>query len=67
HLVCGKTKFGISLDKNLMGIGSKLMVSVKKMLPADNIFVSNAKRFEYDDLEEAKDKSRVVEYGKGTQ
>ena len=67
HLVCGKTKFGISLDKNLMGIGAKLMVGVKKLLPADNIFVSNAKRFEYDDMEEAKDKSRVVEYGKGTQ
>ena len=67
HLVCGKTRFGLSLDKNLMGMASKLMVSIKKLLPADNTFVANAARFHYDDMEEEKDQSRVVEYGKGTQ
>lgn len=67
HLVCGKTRFGLSLDKNLMGMASKLMVSIKKLLPADNTFVTNAARFHYDDMEEEKDQSRVVEYGKGTQ
>ena len=67
HLVCGKTRFGLSLDKNLMGMASKLMVGIKKLLPADNTFVTNAARFEYDDMEEAKERSNVVEYGKGTQ
>ena len=67
HLVCGKTRFGITLNKNLMGVASKLMVGVKKLLPADNTFVANSERFHYDDMEEEKEKSREVTYGVGTQ
>lgn len=67
HLVCGKTKFGINLSAGLMGIASKLMIGVKKLLPKDHIFKSNIDRFYYDELEEEKKKSLVVEYGKGTQ
>ena len=50
-----------------MGIASKLMIGVKKLLPKDHIFQSNLGRFYYDELEEEKKKSLVVEYGKGTQ
>ncbi|MCQ2052465.1 MAG: FAD-binding oxidoreductase [archaeon] len=67
HLVCGKTRFGINLSKNLMGVMSKLMIGIKKLLPKDNIFESNLDRFHYDELEEKKEKSLIVEYGKGTQ
>lgn len=67
HLVCGKTRFGLNLDKNLMGIASKLMVGIKKMLPENTTFKSNLGRFYYDQLEEDKMKSLVIEYGKGTQ
>ena len=66
-LVCGKTKFGINLSAGLMGIASKLMIAVKKLFPKDHIFESNLGRFYYDELEEEKKKSLVVEYGKGTQ
>ena len=67
HLVCGRTRFGINLSKNLMGVASKLMVGVKKLMPKDHIFESNLGRFYYNELEEEKKKSLVVEYGKGTQ
>ncbi|MBQ2763191.1 MAG: FAD-binding oxidoreductase [Candidatus Methanomethylophilaceae archaeon] len=67
HLVCGKTKFGIALDKNIMGIAGKLMQSVKKVLPENKTFAQNGKRFHYDDMEEEKEHSREVEYGVGTQ
>ena len=67
HLVCGKTKFGISLSKGLMGIASAMMQAVKKLFPKDKIFESNLDRFYYDQLEEEKMKSLEVEYGKGTQ
>ncbi|MCQ2056150.1 MAG: FAD-binding oxidoreductase [archaeon] len=67
HLVCGRTRFGLTLGKNLMGIASKLMCYVKRVLPKDTIFQSNISRFHYDELEEEKKRSLVVEYGKGTQ
>ena len=67
HLVCGKTKFGISLSKGLMGIASAMMQTVKKLFPKDKIFENNLDRFYYDQLEEEKMKSLEVEYGKGTQ
>lgn len=67
HVVCGKTRFGIDLDKNLMGVGGMMMKGIKKLLPKNMTFTSNLNRFRYDELEEEKEKSRVVEYGKGTQ
>ena len=67
HLVCGRTKFGICLTKNLMGVASKLMVGMKKVMPQDATFKSNLGRFYYDQLEEEKMESLEVEYGKGTQ
>ena len=67
HLVCGKTRFGISLDKNLMGVGSVMMKGIKKLLKQNTTFEDNRVRFGYDDMEEDKAESRVVTYGKGTQ
>ena len=67
HLVCGKTRFGINLDKNIMGVASKLMVGVKKLLPKDSRFESNLGRFYYNQLEEEKMESLEVTYGKGTE
>ena len=67
HLVCGNTKFGISLNKNIMGVASKLMCGVKKIMPANKTFERNLKRFHYDDMEHEKELSRDVEYGKGTE
>ncbi len=67
HLVCGKTRFGVNMDKNLMGIGSMMMQSIKKLLPKNTTFADNRQRFHYDDMEEEKEESREVEYGKGTQ
>ncbi len=67
HLVCGKTKFGVALDKNIMGVAGKLMIAAKKLLPENTTFAYNRGRFHYDDMEEEKEHSRVVEYGKGTQ
>lgn len=62
HLVCGKTKFGINLSDNLMGIASKLLQGVKKIMPADGSFDANRKRFFFDDMEERKEHSREVRY-----
>lgn len=67
HLVCGKTRFGINFDKNIMGVASKLMVGVKKLLPKDSRFESNLGRFYYNQLEEEKMESLEVTYGKGTE
>ncbi|MCL2143223.1 MAG: FAD-binding oxidoreductase [Methanomassiliicoccaceae archaeon] len=60
HLVCGKTRFGISLNKQLMGIASKMMQLIKKLMPADSGFEDSAKRFNFDELEEHKAESRKI-------
>ena len=67
HLVCGNTKFGITLNKNIMGIASKLMCGVKKVLPENKTFQRNLARFHYDDMEHEKELSREVDYVKGTE
>jgi glycolate oxidase len=67
HVVCGMTRFGIDLNKQIMGMGSSLMQSIKKLLPGDTTFADNIKRFRYDDLEERKDGDRFHELGNGAQ
>ncbi|MDR3075400.1 MAG: FAD-binding oxidoreductase [Candidatus Methanoplasma sp.] len=67
HLVCGKTRFGINMSKQLMGIGSLLMQTVKKLLPANTTFADNKKRFRYNELEHRKEMDRTHKLGDGTQ
>ncbi len=67
HVVCGKTRFGVNMSKQLMGLGSGMMQLMKKMLPANTTFADNKKRFRYNDLEERKEHDRMHELGKGTQ
>lgn len=67
HVVCGATRFGINLSKGLMSMGSVLMQTMKKLLPADKTFAQNLERFRYDDLEHIKGLDRVHKLGDGTQ
>jgi len=67
HVVCGRTRFGINLSKSLMGIGSTMMQSIKKLMPADKTFATNIERFRYEELEHNKTLDRVHDLGDGTQ
>jgi len=67
HLVCGNTRFGIKMSKQLMSIGSSLMQTVKKLLPANTTFEDNKKRFRYNDLEHRRETDRAHTLGDGTQ
>ena len=67
HLVCGKTRFGINMDSKLMGLGSVMMQTAKKILPKDKIGMMNKERFHYDNMEEEKIHGRHVTYGDGSQ
>jgi len=67
HVVCGSTRFGINMGKQLMGLGSSVMQLAKKMLPVNTTFADNRVRFRYNTLEERKAEDRVHELGKGTQ
>jgi glycolate oxidase len=60
HLVCGKTRFGLSLNNTIMGVASKMMQLVKKLMPADSGFEAGVKRFKFDEIEEHKSKTRNV-------
>jgi glycolate oxidase len=67
HLVCGTTRFGINMGKQLMGIGSAMMQAVKKPMPANTTFADNKKRFRYNELEHRKEMDRDHKLGDGTQ
>lgn len=67
HVTCGMTRFGIDMNKSLMGMGSALMQIMKKMFPADKTFQQNLARFRYDELEHIKTLDRVHKLGDGTQ
>jgi len=67
HLVCGNTRFGIKMNKQLMTVGSTLMQTVKKFMPANTTFADNKKRFRYNELEHRKDEDRIHTLGDGTQ
>ena len=67
HLVCGNTRFGIKMNKQLMSVGSKLIQAVKKILPKNTTFMDNRKRFRYDTLEHRKEMDRIHDLGDGTQ
>ncbi|MDI3541847.1 MAG: glycolate oxidase [Candidatus Methanomethylophilaceae archaeon] len=60
HLVCGKTRFGLELSKNLMSTAFKLLETVKKVGPQDDVFEKNLERFEFDEIEHKKEKTRNV-------
>jgi glycolate oxidase len=67
HLVCGNTRFGIKMSKSLMGIGSTLLQTVKKLLPANTTFADNRARFRYNQLEHRKEMDRTHKLGDGTE
>ncbi len=67
HVVCGMTRFGIDMNKQLMGLGSKLMQDIKKLLPANTTFADNSKRFRYETLEDRKAEDRFHKLGKGSE
>jgi glycolate oxidase len=60
HLVCGKTRFGITLNEQLMGFASSMMQFAKTLMPADGGFEDGLKRFEFDELEHNKNKTRKL-------
>lgn len=66
HVVCGMTRFGINMSKQLMGLGSGLIQLVKKMLPKNKTFSENRARFRYNKLEERKEIDRSHELGNGS-
>jgi hypothetical protein len=61
------TRFGINMSKSLMGLGSMVMQTAKKLLPANKTFVNNRKRFNYNELEHRKDGDRTHKLGDGTE
>ena len=67
HLVCGTTRFGITMNKQIMTIGSSMAQMMKKLLPKDSTFDSNKKRFRYNELEHRKDSDRTHKLGDGTE
>ncbi len=67
HLVCGTTRFGINMSKQLMSFGSALIQSVKKLLPADTTFSANLKRFRYDVMDDEMKSSRTRVLGDGNE
>ncbi len=67
HLVCGTTRFGINMSKQLMGIGSSLIQTIKKLLPKNTTFADNKKRFRYNELEHRKEMDRTHKLGDGTE
>jgi len=67
HLVCGNTRFGIKMNKQLMSIGSMLIQTVKKLMPVNTTFQDNKKRFRYNTLEHRREMDRNHKLGDGTQ
>ena len=67
HLVCGTTRFGINMNKQIMTIGSSMAQMMKKLLPKDATFAENKKRFRYNELEHRKDMDRSHKLGDGTE
>ena len=67
HLVCGNTRFGIKMSKQLMSIGSGMIQMVKKLMPANTTFADNKKRFRYNEMEHRKESDRSHNLGDGTQ
>jgi hypothetical protein len=48
------------MGDKLMTLGGSIMQAAKKLLPGDNSFASNKKRFTFDEMEERKQKTRNV-------
>ncbi|MDD3398558.1 MAG: FAD-binding oxidoreductase [Candidatus Methanomethylophilaceae archaeon] len=60
HMLCGKTRFGLTLGKNLMGVAFTFLETVKKLVPKDKTFDNNVDRFEFDEIEHKKHKTRKI-------
>ncbi len=67
HVVCGMTRFGIDMNKSVMGLGSKFMQGAKKLLGKNTTFQDNLVRFRYNKMEERKAADRVHKLGDGTE
>ena len=67
HVVCGMTRFGISLGKPIMSVGSIMLQTMKKMFPKNNTFAANKQRFRYNDMERLKVLDRQHKLGDGSQ
>ena len=67
HVVCGKTRYGISLSKPIMGFGSTMMQAMKKMFPKNTTFADNKVRFRYNEMEHLKTLDRHHKLGDGSQ
>lgn len=65
HVVCGLTRFGITLSHGLMEFASTLLQTVKKVMPQDTTFSDNIARFRYNTLEERKAEDRRHVLGRG--
>jgi len=60
HMLCGKTRFGLTLGSTLMGTAFKFLETVKKLAPQDKTFQNNIDRFEFDEIEHHKSKTRRI-------
>lgn len=67
HVVCGMTRFGINMSNSLMGLGSGLLQTVKKLLPPNTTFSDNLKRFRFNTLEHRREADRTHTLGKGSE
>ena len=67
HVVCGSTRFGISLSKPIMSMGSVMLQTMKKMFPKNNTFAANRERFRYNEMEHLKTLDRHHKLGDGSQ
>ena len=65
HVVCGLTRFGLTLSHGLMEFASGLLQTVKKVLPENTTFADNIERFRYNTLEEEKAADRKHVLGRG--
>lgn len=60
HMLCGKTRFGLTLGSTLMGTAFKFLETVKKLVPKDKTFDKNIDRFKFDEIEHQKSKTRRI-------
>jgi len=60
HLVCGKTRFGINMNNQIMSVASKVLQLLKTFMPGDDGFEGSVKRFEFDEIEEHKGHTRKI-------
>lgn len=65
HLVCGMTKFGISMSHRLSTFMFSAMQTIKKIMPPDANFHQNIERFKFNQYTEIKAEDRKHVLGRG--